>query len=473
LFNVEHPDVPVVIDRGRYQVVKIDAARAESISGDHCYSLLPFEGDIRVFDIVQRRAARQDIPDWERELVAMIDPAAFTANVDMLTAPNSRHSIAPEFQATVAALKARLETLGYATRIDPIQVRRQNGTLLGPSSNLVAMKSGAGPQPRGIVAVTAHLDSINLSRPEDVTAQAPGADDNASGSAGLLEMARVFATVPTEQDLLFVLFGGEEEGLFGSTQFVAALPAGERSRIRGVVNMDMIGVVNKPPQTVLLEGGLVSQGVMDALSDRAFAHTGLAVRQSLHFAASDHVPFIQAGIPAVLAIEGDDDQNSTIHTPADTKDKLSADYAAKILRMNTGYLASVAGLVATRAKAPIFGHCNSGDKLKKDFVMPKEHDNEPRNYNILYDTASRSRRGIPASAAPESAGHRRLAAEASDLSVSYDEAIGLPNQVFRTVPGVPSPVRAPARARTRSGRSRSSSRGHGSRSGRRSTALRR
>ena len=56
------------------------------------------------------------------------------------------------------------------------------------------------------------------------SAAAPGADDNGSGSAGLLELARVLSSRQWGHDLRFILFGGEEEGLHGSRQYVAALP---------------------------------------------------------------------------------------------------------------------------------------------------------------------------------------------------------------------------------------------------------
>ena len=93
-----------------------------------------------------------------------------------------------------------------------------------------------------MVLVTAHLDSINLAGGPQ--AQAPGADDNGSGSAGLLTIARIFAGHQGVADLRLILFGGEEQGLFGSRQYVAGLEPAERSRIAAVVNMDMIGTVN-------------------------------------------------------------------------------------------------------------------------------------------------------------------------------------------------------------------------------------
>ena len=114
-----------------------------------------------------------------------------------------------------------------------------------------------------VVLITAHLDSINLQG--GPTAPAPGADDNGSGSAGLLEIARAFADHRSEHDLRFILFRGEEECLFGSQQYVAKLSASEKRRIRAVVNMDMIGSLNTSTRSVMLEGAPLSQQVMNGL----------------------------------------------------------------------------------------------------------------------------------------------------------------------------------------------------------------
>jgi Zn-dependent M28 family amino/carboxypeptidase len=192
-----------------------------------------------------------------------------------------------------------------------------------------------------VVLITAHLDSINIQG--GPMAPAPGADDNGSGSAGLLEMARVFATFRSEHDLGFILFGGEEEGLFGSQQYVASLPASERERIRAVINMDMIGTMNTSIRSVMLEGAPVSQHVINGLAEAAATYTHLTVETSLHPFASDHVPFINAGIPAVLTIEGADNTNSHIHSITDTLEHISHDLALEILRMNVAFAANEIG----------------------------------------------------------------------------------------------------------------------------------
>ena len=186
--------------------------------------------------------------------------------------------------------------------------------------------AGSGPSPRGALLVTAHLDSVNHENPSGA---APGADDNASGAAGVLEIATCLAGHGHAKDLRFILFGGEEQGLFGSVAYVAGLGSGHG--VRTAVNMDMIATINTATgPTVLIEGGPISQTLIDNLAAAAETYTGLAVQTSLHFANSDHVPFIDAGIPAVLLIEGNDSANTQVHTARDTVDRLNVDLMAEI-----------------------------------------------------------------------------------------------------------------------------------------------
>ena len=123
----------------------------------------------------------------------------------------------------------------------------------------------------------------------------------------MLEIARVAG--PTwRNDLRLILFGGEEEGLFGSLAYVAALPAAERSRIRAVVNMDMIAAVNTPPDGPV-EGAAVSQ-TSSTPSPAAATYTGLAVSSSQSLRQRPR-PVHRRRDPAVLTIEGADSANTT------------------------------------------------------------------------------------------------------------------------------------------------------------------
>jgi Zn-dependent M28 family amino/carboxypeptidase len=91
--------------------------------------------------------------------------------------------------------------------------------------------------------------------------------------------------------------------------------------------MDMIGTLNTPRRSLLIEGAPVSRDIIEEMSEAASAHTRLAVETSLHAANSDHVPFIEAGLPALLAIEGADNTNGNVHSAMDVKEHIDLDYS--------------------------------------------------------------------------------------------------------------------------------------------------
>ena len=105
----------------------------------------------------------------------------------------------------------------------------------------------------------------------------------------------------------------------------------------------MIATLNTALPTVLLEGAAQSQSVIDGLADAAATYAQLKVQTSLHAFNSDHVSFLDAGIPAVLTIEGTDDANSHIHTANDTLAHINFDLALAVLRMNLAFVAQTIG----------------------------------------------------------------------------------------------------------------------------------
>lgn len=182
----------------------------------------------------------------------------------------------------------------------------------GDGANVVAMLPGADRALAGeYVVVGAHLDHCGR-----WPTLLPGADDNASGSATVLEIARAAARlVPRpRRSLVFVLFAGEEEGLLGSRYFAGHLPPSLR-RCVGVFNMDMVGVG---------EGAFVAAGknfpeLFHALEQaRDAVEPGLTLRAGLSEgeARADHGPFQEAGIPAVSLFGAG--PHHGYHTPEDT-----------------------------------------------------------------------------------------------------------------------------------------------------------
>jgi hypothetical protein len=336
-FQEHNPDVPVLHDRGRFLLVQLDPEEARKLKRKDktCYGIMPMADGAVVFD--ERAPAAAPAPvAFVKKLVDLATELGIAASVKELVAFPTRHSTSAGFTKASTLVRKKLNDLGYTTRLQTITVNGKN------SRNVIADKAGLGKKARGVVLATAHLDSVNLKGGQ--AAPAPGADDNGSGSAGVLEIALAFAKHRGVHDLRLILFGGEEQGLFGSKQYVASLKPAERARIRSVVNMDMISNLNSEAKTVLLEGAPLSQRIIDGLAAAAATYTGLTVETSLNPFASDHVPFINAKVPAVLTIEGADSANGDIHSANDTIDKLEFGLALEIVRMNIGFLASEVGL---------------------------------------------------------------------------------------------------------------------------------
>ncbi|MFI7494610.1 M28 family metallopeptidase [Kocuria sp. M4R2S49] len=344
-FQQEHPGVPVLVDKGRYLVVDLDPAEAGRLAEPAerhlpCYRVRALPADTVVFE--QRAPA----PERARaapgpRLDAVVSRDAFAADLRTLAGFRTRHSTSDEFRTALGWADGVLHDLGFTTRIQTVPLPG------GTTQNLIAERPGTGGDGRATdgraVLVTAHLDSVNSQ--DGTAAPAPGADDNGSGAAGLLAIARALRDHPGARELRLVLFGGEEQGLHGSLRYVAELDRAERDRIDAVVNMDMIASRNTLSPTVLLEGSAVSRSVLNGLVAAAQAHTALTVQTSLLPFNSDHVPFIDSGIPAVLTIEGADGANDRIHTADDTLEHVDHDLALEILRMNVAYLVEALGQV--------------------------------------------------------------------------------------------------------------------------------
>ncbi len=192
--------------------------------------------------------------------------------------------------------------------------------------------------------VGGHYDSTS-GNPQ---AAAPGAEDNASGCAGVLELARAFAATPPPRTILFACYAGEEQGLYGSEDHAADLVAsGDDAGWGGALIFDMIGYTADAELDVLLESEEVGQFLIDAFASAAADFTPLTVDTSLSAWGSDHAPYLELDppLPALLAIENDWDEYPDYHTTSDLPANLSTAMGGAILRMGAGGIGRLAGLV--------------------------------------------------------------------------------------------------------------------------------
>jgi Zn-dependent M28 family amino/carboxypeptidase len=201
------------------------------------------------------------------------------------------------------------------------------------------------------VVLTAHFDHVGVSAP-DASGDSiyNGADDNASGTAGLLGIAEAFAALPEPpaRSVLFLAVSGEEKGLLGSMHF-AANPTIPGEGIVANLNMDMIG--RNAPDTLIAIGQEYST-FEQVLNEVLAAHPdlGLTVIRDPYpeeglFFRSDQLSFIQRGVPSLFFFTG---LHEDYHQPSDVLERIDADKVARVSRL--GFL--VAHRVATSREAP-------------------------------------------------------------------------------------------------------------------------
>ncbi|PFV86278.1 Zn-dependent exopeptidase M28 [Bacillus thuringiensis] len=268
-----------------------------------------------------------------QSLVNQLSENQFRSYLTHLVSYPTRFSTSSFYEEAATWTRKVLDEMGYKTSSETISVNDKN------IQNIIADKLGTNRNEENyLIILTAHLDSVNHSG--GPSSNAPGADDNGSGSAGVLEIARIFKDIPTQHDLRFILFGGEEQGLLGSKQHVENLTTLDKKRIRAVINMDMIGTLNTSTPAVLIEGSPLSEEIINGLRNVASLYTDLDVKISLEPFDSDHVSFLNKEVPAVLTIEGEDSLNPNEHTANDTLEHIHYPLALDILRMNVAFIAS-------------------------------------------------------------------------------------------------------------------------------------
>jgi hypothetical protein len=254
--------------------------------------------------------------------VPKVDPQRLMAHVQALAF--ERHRDSDRYQAREYLLQALTEA-GWKPYLQ----------VFSQGVNVAAERSGTDPQ-AGRILIAAHYDTVPGS---------PGADDNATGVATALEVARLLSSRPTPRGLQVVFFDREEQGLLGSFAF-AANPSYVES-LRGVIIPEMLGYACYEPGCQTYPRGLPFQPPTE-LGDFLFAagdqeHLPLlsAFQQSQpdvptvftlpvplrglmspDFLRSDHAPFWQQGIGAVVITDTANFRTPHYHQPSDTPDKL-------------------------------------------------------------------------------------------------------------------------------------------------------
>lgn len=173
------------------------------------------------------------------------------------------------------------------------------------------------------VVVGAHHDHLGRGQKGGSLAEIPGdihngADDNASGVAGLFEIAQAIVKKPKKyknNNYLFIAFSGEEQGLIGSKYFVKS-PLMQKQNVNFMINMDMIGHLDSTKKTLIINGVGSSPEWNKAISEVSYPTRKIAKIKTTEsgIGASDHTSFYLANIPAVHFFTG---QHQHYHKPSD------------------------------------------------------------------------------------------------------------------------------------------------------------
>jgi hypothetical protein len=282
---------------------------------------------------------------------------------DGVREPAYQHDLARDYIAS------NFTAMGYDTWLDPFgfEYSNTNGTYTYTNcNNVVAVKPGAGGT--NVYIIGAHYDTVDVGQTDAwVTNLCPGADDNASGVAAMLEIARVMQDYTFRETIYFIAFDAEEKEFSGSRHFANTHTTGSatetnatnilRSRIKGMVSVDMIAYnKDETPDQVIIGSPVASTGQISYDLEQACTnHTGMQPLL-MHLPGSDHNAFEEVGIDAALVIEGDFldyTQNpplGNIHMHRDsdaleTPGLISYRYAADVTKCVAGYVCEQAGVI--------------------------------------------------------------------------------------------------------------------------------
>jgi hypothetical protein len=201
------------------------------------------------------------------------------------------------------------------------------------------------------VIVGAHYDHLGYGNfdslaPSQIGQIHPGADDNASGTAGVLELARLLAPQrgQLKRSILFMDFAGEELGLLGSAAWVKD-PTRPLAKAVAMINMDMIGRIKDDKVYI---GGVGTGSSFKSMLEQAQKDSPFKIEYSAGgYASSDHTSFVSKKIPVLFFFSG---LHSDYHKPSDTWDKINAPSAARLLDL----VGSVTVQLASASDAPAF-----------------------------------------------------------------------------------------------------------------------
>jgi hypothetical protein len=299
----------VLYDGGTHLVVRIDEA---------LYGQLPPAKNDGIVRISNKQVAlpmtmffdgsgRFDPDPFIVGLIEEVTGTNITATVQHLQDYGTRNAYKPQSLEAMNWIKAQFESMGMSVELQDFSMPG------GPASdNVIATLTGT-KYPDEVIVIGGHYDSITYSGLE------PGADDNASGTAGVLEIARILSQHSFDRTIIFCAFSGEEYGLYGSEAY-ADRCAQQGMNIHGYLNLDMIGYL-KPGSYIHTD--LIHPASAQELADYYTQVCSVYLPDfpiepgMLVGGDSDHTSFNNAGFMGIFPFEDGSDYSPYIHTSND------------------------------------------------------------------------------------------------------------------------------------------------------------
>ncbi|MEZ6243749.1 MAG: M20/M25/M40 family metallo-hydrolase [Phycisphaerales bacterium] len=263
-------------------------------------------------------------------------------------------------------LEKTLAEMGYEVHEQAVEWKPFGTGEPRQSRNLWVDIEGRGT-PREVILVAAHYDAVVGS---------PGADDNGTGVAAVLELARVLRDEAMDKTVRLMLTTAEEVGLVGSRRYVAQYvkrsPAKGEERIVGMISLDMLGYFSDEPGSQKAPTGLpktllptdqgnfigmlailphasfhvpLAEAMMESAPGLKVISTGLMPIPLPDMARSDHAPFWGKGVPAVLLSDTADFRNPHYHWSTDTIETIDFERYTQVVRGLAGAVHRLAGPV--------------------------------------------------------------------------------------------------------------------------------
>ncbi len=246
--------------------------------------------------------------DLVGDIVSAVDQTGYQGFITQLQGYLTRYSSTDNYDTAAAWVNTTLQGYGLDSELQYFDMGSYN------CENVVAEKPGLVDSTK-IFIICAHLDSTS---PQQYS-NAPGGDDNASGSAGVIEAARIMSGYNFKYTIRFICFGGEEQGLYGSSSYAdAAAAAGDD--IIGVMNLDMVLYGPAGQDVFWVPYDAQSTGLalaLDAICDTYVPALEVLTEYDPGVTYSDHSSFWNAGYAAVLGIEQEVFSNPYYHQTTD------------------------------------------------------------------------------------------------------------------------------------------------------------